>query len=322
MNNIKSIIKEITDNNQIKSVYFVGCGASRSDLYPAYYFLNKEAKQLRTSIQTANEFIYATPVAVDETAIVITCSLGGNTPESVQATTHAKQLGANIIAVTHEKDSALTKDADYTVLFAWDDSYSSKMDKMIKVLQIAAEVLNNCEGYANYDKLYKGFNIVYDFIDKIVKTVTSDAERFAQDYQNIPLLYVTSSGAMQEIAWSFSACLMMEMQWIPSTSFNDGDFFHGPFEMVEEGVPYLLLINEGSTRKMDLRTLEFLQRFHTKTTIVDAKDFALGNYFDKDVLDYFNPIVLSPVLRIYAEKLSIVRRHPLTKRRYMWKLSY
>ena len=167
-----------------------------------------------------------------------------------------------------------------------------------------------------------GFEIVYDLIDELVKTVGKDAKIFAKEYKEIPMLYVTSSGAMQEVAWSFSACLMMEMQWIPSASFNDGDFFHGPFELVEEDVPYLLLINEGSTRKMDLRTLEFLQRFHTKTTVIDGKDFALSSYFSKEVVDYFNPIVLSPVLRIYAEELAIVREHPLTKRRYMWKLEY
>lgn len=67
------------------------------------------AKQLRTSIHTANEFNYATPVSVDETAIVITCSLGGNTPETVKATSVAKSLGAHTIAVTHAAGSELIR---------------------------------------------------------------------------------------------------------------------------------------------------------------------------------------------------------------------
>ena len=322
MSSINSMIKEITDKSEIKSVYFVGCGASRSDLYPASYFLNNNAKMIRASIHTAKEFICSTPGAVNETAVVIACSLGGNTPETVEAAAHARGKGAHVIAVTHEEESQLAGNADYKVIFDWNNKYSSKMDKMIKVLKIAVELLNNVEGYDHYDKMLHGFEIVYDLIDELVKTVGKDAKIFAKEYKEIPMLYVTSSGAMQEVAWSFSACLMMEMQWIPSASFNDGDFFHGPFELVEEDVPYLLLINEGSTRKMDLRTLEFLQRFHTKTTVIDGKDFALSSYFSKEVVDYFNPIVLSPVLRIYAEELAIVREHPLTKRRYMWKLEY
>lgn len=57
MEDIKKIIDSISAADAITSVYFVGCGASRSDLYPAYYFLNHEAKTIRTSIMTAKEFI-------------------------------------------------------------------------------------------------------------------------------------------------------------------------------------------------------------------------------------------------------------------------
>ena len=45
---------------EIKTVYFVGCGAAQSDLFPAKYFLENNAKKLRTSIYTANNFNYST----------------------------------------------------------------------------------------------------------------------------------------------------------------------------------------------------------------------------------------------------------------------
>lgn len=67
----------------IQTLYFVGCGASSSELYPAEYFMRANAHKLRTGYFTANEFNYATPAACDDTAIVIACSLGGNTPETV-----------------------------------------------------------------------------------------------------------------------------------------------------------------------------------------------------------------------------------------------
>ncbi|GAY79157.1 putative phosphosugar isomerase [Sporolactobacillus inulinus] len=81
-------------------------------------------------------------------------------------------------------------------------------------------------------------------------------------------------------------------------------------------------MNDGKTRPMDSRALDFLNRFEAKTTVVDAKDFGLANYVSKEVIDYFNPILISGVLRVYAEQLAIARKHPLTKRRYMWKLEY
>ena len=73
--NVKEIVAAIhTAKPEITSVYFVGCGASQSDLYPGQYFLTANAKKLRTSLHTANEFLYSTPAAVGPDSIVVTCS--------------------------------------------------------------------------------------------------------------------------------------------------------------------------------------------------------------------------------------------------------
>ena len=97
--NIQEIVADIhTKQPQLRSVFFVGCGASMSDLFPAKYFLEKNAKVLRTSLYTANNFIYSTPVGVDDTAVVVTCSLSGGTPESVAATKLAVSKGAHVIS--------------------------------------------------------------------------------------------------------------------------------------------------------------------------------------------------------------------------------
>ena len=68
--NVKEIVAAIhTAKPEITSVYFVGCGASQSDLYPGQYFLTANAKKLRTSLHTANEFLYSTPAAVGQMCI-------------------------------------------------------------------------------------------------------------------------------------------------------------------------------------------------------------------------------------------------------------
>ena len=94
------------------------------------------------------------------------------------------------------------------------------------------------------------------------------------------------------------------------------------FEIVDKDVPFLLLMNDGSTRALDSRALDFLNRFQAKTTLIDAKDFGLGSVIPSTVKDYFNPMLITAVLRVYAEQLAILRNHPLTQRRYMWKLEY
>ena len=167
-----------------------------------------------------------------------------------------------------------------------------------------------------------GFAKIFDLIEDAVSFVVPSAKKFAENYKDAPVIYVMSSGATHMVAYSFSICLLMEMQWINSGSFHDGEFFHGPFEIVDKDVPFLLLMNDGSTRALDSRALDFLNRFQAKTTLIDAKDFGLGSVIPSTVKDYFNPMLITAVLRVYAEQLAILRNHPLTQRRYMWKLEY
>lgn len=320
---VKEIVAAINaERPDITSVYFVGCGASMSELFPGKYFLEANSRKLRVSIYTANEFNYSPPVSVDESAIVITCSLSGNTPETVAASKKAMALGASVISVTHIDGSPLALASHYQIIHGFEESYAAKMEKMTCVLALAAEILNTYEGYAHYEAMQDGLSKIYGLIETAVSSSLPAAKAFAESYKDMPILYVMSSGAAQMVSYSFSNFLMMEMQWINSCSFHDGEFFHGPFEIVDKDVPYLLLMNDGPTRPMDSRALTFLQRFDAKVTVLDAKDFGLSSHIDKSVLEYFNPMLISGVLRIYAEQLAIVRNHPLTKRRYMWKLEY
>lgn len=320
---VKEIVSAIkTEHPDITSVFFVGCGASMSELFPGKYFLEANSRKLRVSIYTANEFNYSTPVSVDESAIVVTCSLSGTTPETVAASNKAIKLGASVISVTHIEGSPLAMASHYQIIHGFEKNYAAKMEKMGSVIALAAEILNVYEGYEHYDAMQDGLTKIYDLIETAVSTSMPAAKAFAENYKDIPILYVMSSGAAQMVSYSFSSFLMMEMQWINASSFHDGEFFHGPFEMVDKDVPYLLLMNDGPTRPLDSRALTFLQRFDAKLTVLDAKDFGLSSHIDNSVVEYFNPMLISGVLRIYAEQLAVVRNHPLTKRRYMWKLDY
>jgi len=320
---VKEIVSAIkADKPEITSVYFVGCGASMSDLYPGKYFLEANSRKLRVGIHTANEFVYSTPAGAGPDAIVITCSLSGGTPEAVAATKKAMELGAEVVAVTTDANSQLATNAKYQIIHGFAKDYAAKMEKMTNVVALACEILNAYEGYEYYDEMQDGFSKIYDLINTSVNTLLPRAQAFGKAYKDTNMLYVMSSGATAMVAYSFSMFLMMEMQWIPSSSFNCGEFFHGPFELVEKDAPFLLLMNDGPTRPMDARALTFLQRFDAKTTVVDAKDFGLSSVIKSCVAEYFNPILLSGVLRMYAEQLANERNHPLTVRRYMWKLEY
>uniref|UniRef100_UPI00403FA323 SIS domain-containing protein n=1 Tax=Candidatus Enterococcus willemsii TaxID=1857215 RepID=UPI00403FA323 len=320
--NPKEIVKEILGKQQIDHVVFVGCGASKADLYPAKFFLDQNAKKISVSHYTANEFNYATPALVGENTVVISASLGGTTPETVEANAVAKAKGAQVISLTRSVDSPLTKDADYVIYHRFAEDYSAKLEKTGYALLLAVELLHQIEGYAHYEDMLDGFDKIYPLAQQAALSAKKDAKQFAEAFKDEPVIYVMSSGATHEVAYSTSICLMMEMQWINSGTFHTGEFFHGPFEIVDKDVPFVLLMNEGSTRSIDARALTFLNRFDAKTATVDALDYGLSSVVKSTVIDYFNPMVITAVFRVYAEELAEARQHPLTKRRYMWKLEY
>ena len=320
--NVKAIVAEIVASHDVKSVAFVGCGASSSELYPGYYFLKDAARTLRPFHFTASEFNQDTPAWVDESAAVITCSLGGTTPEAVEANHVAKSLGATVIAVTHAAGSALTEEADYSIVHGFEFNYAAKIEKMGYVIALAVELLQQTEGYEHYDAMLDGFDRIFDLAESAANHAKGFAADFGCQFKDDPLIYYMSSGASLDVAYSSSICLMMEMQWVNSGSFHSGEYFHGPFEITDKDVPFVLFMNDGKTRKADARALTFLNRFDAKVAVVDAKDYGLSSEIAGSVVTYFNPMLHTAVFRTYAEALSEERNHPLTARRYMWKLEY
>jgi len=111
------------------------------------------------------------------------------------------------------------------------------------------------------------------------------------------------------------------MQWIHSASIHSGEFFHGPLEITDENTPFILLMSRGRTRPLDERALKFLQKFARKIMVIDANSLFIDE-IDDSVAEYFNGLVLTNALGVFNEKLAQERRHPLTDRRYMWKMEY
>ena len=118
-----------------------------------------------------------------------------------------------------------------------------------------------------------------------------------------------------------SICIFMEMQWINSSSIHTGEFFHGPFEITDANIPFVIQVSEGSTRPLDERCLKFLNTYAKRIEVLDAKELGLST-IDASVVDYFNHSLFNNVYPIYNHALADARLPPLPTRRYMWKVQY
>lgn len=322
---IKKIVEELKKNKEavggIKQVYFVACGGSLAAYHPAKIFLENEATELRVGYVNSSEFLNSTPKAFGKNSILIVTSHRGNTPETVACAKMGKEMGVPVIAITYTPNSPIVEYADYVLSYTFGEDRDVAGEKTMVGLILAAEILNQTEGYANYDAFMKGVSLINPIVQKAKDIVAVRADAFAENHKDDKVIYTMGSGASWGSAHMQSICIFMEMQWIHSSTIHTGEFFHGPFEITDDQVPFMLQISEGTTRVLDERALTFLKQYGKRLEVLDARELGLSA-IDNSVVDYFNHSLFNNLYGVYNRKLAEVRNHPLTTRRYMWKVQY
>jgi len=113
----------------------------------------------------------------------------------------------------------------------------------------------------------------------------------------------------------------MEMQWINSNCIHSGEYFHGPFEVTDYDIPFVITLGNGCTRHLDERALAFARKYSKRLFVIDENDFDLSAV-DESLREYFAPIVETAVVRYMIDALAHDRGHDLSTRRYMWQMEY
>ncbi|MBI0578104.1 SIS domain-containing protein [Neobacillus cucumis] len=305
----------------INHVYFVACGGSSAIMYPNKYILDREAKDLTSDVYSSNEFIHRNPRKLGENSLVVLCSMSGTTPETVKAAEFARQKGALTVGFTNQPTSPLAQESEFVVKYEWGAESVAFNTNLGLLYQLTFGVLNVLEGNDKFDKMVNSLSNLQSVFEKAAKQYEGKALQFGQEYKDEKVIYTMASGANYGIAYSYAICILMEMQWIHSNAVHSGEYFHGPFEIIDKDVPFIILLGLDETRPLDERALDFSKKYGEKLVVLDAKDLDLTGV-DEELRGYIAPLVLNHVLRKYAEQLAEARNHPLSQRRYMWKVEY
>ena len=305
----------------INHVYFVACGGSSAIMYPNKYIMDREAKNITSDVYSSNEFIHRNPRKLGENSLVILCSMSGTTPETVKAAEFARQKGAVTVGYTNNETSPLAEESEFVVKYEWGAASVAFNTNLGLLYQLTMGVLHVVEGNDKFDKMISSLSNLQVVFEKSAEQYESKAQAFGQEYKDEKVIYTMASGANYGIAYSYAICILMEMQWIHSNAVHSGEYFHGPFEIIDKDVPFIILLGLDETRPLDVRALEFSKKYGEKLVVLDAKDLDLTG-IDEELKGYIAPLVLNHVLRKYAEQLAEARNHPLSQRRYMWKVEY
>ena len=97
-------------------------------------------------------------------------------------------------------------------------------------------------------------------------------------------------------------------------------FFHGPLELVEEGVSCLVFKGEDGSAPLLERVENFVTEYGGRLTVLDTAELAVG--LSARTRSLISPIILATVLERVSAHLEVMRDHPLTTRRYYRRVSY
>jgi len=307
-------------NRTPRNIFFVACGGSLAYMYNQQYAFDVETG-IPTAVVSSNEFIHRGYKGLGKDSLVVLCSHSGNTPETVAAAEYARKKGALTVAYAHLVDSPLWKAAEYGLQYDWGpetDAYEHRAGMALRFTFGCLEALAPSPKYQAALEAVKGLN---DIFARNKAKFAAAADEFGSSHKRERLIYTMGSGPVYGEAYSLSICLFQEMQWIHSSAIHSGEYFHGPFEITDYDVPFVMLKTVGDTRPLDERAHAFLKRYCRKITLIDAADFDWEGV-PAELKTSFAAPIFGAVIRCYAERIAEHRGHPLSVRRYMWKMEY
>ncbi len=318
-------VREKLQNGGVQHIFFVACGGSQASMMPAQYIFDRTLS-IPASIYTSNEFNYGTPKGFNSSSVVITCSHSGATPETVTAAQKASDAGAISIAFSNVVDSPLWKASTHPIHYDHGEGAEDcdKGGSVMLCLWFRLLALLDSEHAAQWqagDKAIDGLAAVKETASNLYR---DKLLAWANTNKRAKIIYTMGSGAPYGEMYSLSACFFMEMQWLHSGCIHTGEYFHGPFEVTDYDVPFVIALSNGATRHLDERAYAFVQKYSDHVLAIDEKDFdfSMLGTFSSDVEELLATEVLGAVVRVMVDALAHDRGHALSVRRYMWQMEY
>jgi fructoselysine 6-phosphate deglycase len=305
----------------VARIILTACGGSYANMMPIEYFLDTRAASVESRAINAAEFTSRNSSRIDADTVVILCSHSGTTPETVAAARHARERGALTIAYTFDPASPLAQESEYVIAYQHGEGKSEAHIGPTLLLRLAAGIVDDRDGTSLSADTDAAVASLVERAPALRQAYADRANDWAFANRREELIYTMASGSNYGSAYSFAICLLQEMQWVHSACIHAGEYFHGPFEVTDVDVPFIALLGLDATRPVEQRAIDFATAHSGNVLVIDANEFGLDDVAES-IRGDFAHILFNIVLRTYADALADHRGHPLSVRRYMWRMEY
>ena len=305
-------------NADFENIFLIASGGSLAIMEPVQYAL-KQLTTLPIYIEVASEVVLTGNKQLTEKSLVITASKSGTTKETVAMTKWCKERNIKIFALVGKEDSPLYKLADFPVIGKAKDAPEYEYMQLYLFL---FGILHKRGEFSDYDLFKQQLPSIIDDFARFREEFSPKAEKIAKSLYNVPYQLWIGSGSIWGEIYSYTMCVLEEMQWLKTKAVTSAEFFHGTLEIVEDDTPVVLVKTEDETRNLDDRVEKFLPKINSNHFVVDlgkCQFTILDNRFKKYMMAPLCSVLLGDCLSSYYE---IYSGHSLDIRRYYRVMDY
>ncbi|ADO69950.1 glutamine--fructose-6-phosphate transaminase (isomerizing) [Stigmatella aurantiaca] len=228
----------------ITKVTILACGTSWHSGVAGKHMIESLAR-IPVEVELASEFRYRDPI-VDPTHLAIAISQSGETADTLAAFKEAKARGAMSLAICNVMGSAMTREADISVLTNAGPEIGVASTKafttQLVTLYMLAVKLGRMRGTLTVKAAQEHLTHLTQ-IPKMIEDVLKcepSVKRVAREFMAAQDFLFLGRGPMHPVALE-GALKLKEISYIHAEGYAGGEMKHGPIALIDEKMPVVVI---------------------------------------------------------------------------------
>ncbi|MCY1075085.1 glutamine--fructose-6-phosphate transaminase (isomerizing) [Archangium lansingense] len=228
----------------LTKITILACGTSWHSGIAGKAMIESLAR-LPVEVELASEFRYRDPI-VEPSHLAIAISQSGETADTLAAFKEAKARGATALALCNVIGSAMTREADITILTNAGPEIGVASTKAFTTqlvgLYLLAVKLGRMRGTLTVKAAQEHLTALTE-IPKMIEDVLkceASVKRVAREFMNAQDFLFLGRGPMHPVALE-GALKLKEISYIHAEGYAGGEMKHGPIALIDEKMPVVVI---------------------------------------------------------------------------------
>ncbi|MCK8502588.1 MULTISPECIES: glutamine--fructose-6-phosphate transaminase (isomerizing) [Myxococcus] len=228
----------------LTKITILACGTSWHSGVAGKHMIETLAR-LPVEVELASEFRYRDPI-VEGTHLAIAISQSGETADTLAAFKEAKARGATAMAICNVIGSAMTREAEFSVLTNAGPEIGVASTKafttQLVALYLLAVKLGRMRGTLSVKAAQEHLTHLTE-IPKMIEDVLKcepAVKRVAREFMNAQDFLFLGRGPMHPVALE-GALKLKEISYIHAEGYAGGEMKHGPIALIDEKMPVVVI---------------------------------------------------------------------------------